>query len=423
MIISSAIYAQGPDRVFRVEVDHVEEIELSKTLELTGSLDPWQEIALAALARGRLVSIPVEEGQHVQKDELLFKMDDREEQIALRSAKAELDKALSERKKMKSGSQPQEIVQAQRAADVARSRKQAAQDEWNRLRPLADDKIISQSEATKAKSDLDVAESLYEQAQASLALVEDGFRSEEIQFAEAEVNVRQAAVDDILRRIEDLHVRAPEDGAITSRAKEPGEWASEGESVIEMVVLDPMKLRLEIPQSQIGFIKPGQLGSMTVDGLDGETFKAKVTQIIPQATRETRNFPVTLQVENPGLKLSAGMFARASIQVGEKYSGLAVPRESLQYRGEKLVIYVVEPMKGGATKSAPAVEGAPVMPAADSIAREVEIKIREELKEQIVVEPVGAKLKAGDEIVMFGGSRLRNGSHLLRLNPSIPGAG
>ncbi|MBI1785242.1 efflux RND transporter periplasmic adaptor subunit [Candidatus Sumerlaeota bacterium] len=432
-VLAAAAFAVPPTfgqtaGVYRVEVGTIQEIELSQTLQLTGSLDPWRDIEIGSRARGRIILIPIEEGRQVKKGDVLFEMDDRADQIALARAKAELDKALAERKKMKSGSLPQEIVSARKAAEAAQARLKAAQDEWDRLRPLAEEKVISEREATRGRSALEVAQSEYSQAEAKLKLVEEGFRSEEVMIAEAEVKARQAAVDDILRRIDDHHVTAPETGAIVARLKEPGEWANEGETVARMVVLDPMKLRIEVPQAQIASVHSGQKAAMSVDGIAERTFAAEVTNVIPQARSETRNFPVLLKVENSDLALSAGMFARVRLAIGDKYKGLSVPREAVQYRGTKLVIYRVEDLPPElASKNAPAGDAKPgsaAAPTPDAIAREVEVKISEELKDRVIIKPVGAgKLAPGDEIVVSGGSRLKEGSLLKRLNPPMPGAG
>ncbi len=402
------------ERVHRVELGTIREIEMTRELRLTGSLEPLRDIEIGARARGRIVSIPIEEGQRVSKGDLIFEMDDRADKIAVARAQAELEKAQAQRGKMKTGSLPQEIIQARKALDAADARQKAAGEEWNRMRPLAEEQVISKSEATKARLAYEVAQAEFAQVQARVKLVEDGFRSEEVVIAEAEVRARQAALDDAKRLLEDHRVTAPESGAIVERVKEAGEWAAEGEQVARMVVLNPLKLRIEVPQAQIPLIKIGQKADLTVDGLEDRKFSAEVSNVIPQARNETRNFPVMLKVENADLKLAAGMFGRVRLEVGDTKSALAIPREAIQYRGAKMVIYRAERLVGKKEISDPAT------PSPDSIAREIEIEIVEEREQLVIIRSVGgSNIEAGMEIVVIGGSKLKNGSPLLRLNSAL----
>lgn len=429
--------AQG-DRVYRVETSEVRLVEVARTLSLTGTIEAWRDVALAALAGGRIVELPVEEGNAVAEGDLLFAIDARAEKIALDRAEAELEKATAQLEKMEAGSLPEEIRAARKTADAARARLVAASDEWERIRPLLSEGVVSQSEAARARAAADAAEAEVARAEAQLQLVEDGFRSEEVKTAAAEVRVRRSAVEEIRRELADRRVVAPVAGTIVRRAKEPDEWASVGETVVEMVALDPMRLRVEVPQAEVASIAPGQSARLRADGVEGE-FAAKVTGVVPRARPDTRNFPVLLEVENHDGRLAAGMFARAEIRVGEGDAALSVPREAIQYRGTALVVYAVEPLPAGFVWNPPAPPpgakgkgGPPGPPPAkpDAVVREIEVRIAAERAADALIEPVGRlPLAAGNEIVVLGGSLLRDGSLVSRLDAKpagdapMPGAG
>lgn len=430
--------AQPPQMVNKVETGFVRQIEISTTLELTGSVEAWQEIEVSAKVRGVLVSLPAEEGKPVKRDQVLFEQDSRFERIALVRAGAELDKAEAELAKMRSGFLPQEIDEARRAVAAAKAVSDAAREDWERLRPLADQEVISASEATRSFSAFKVAESEHARALARLDLFEKGFRDEEVLIALAEVKVREAAVAEIRNRLDDHRITAPADGVIVRRIKEQGEWANEGEGVVVMVVLDPVKLRADVPQGQIASIRLGQKARVEVDGLPGRKFTAEVTNIIPQANLGTRNFPVLMQVQNSDRALAAGMFARAFISVGELRRVMVVPREAVRNLGLRQVVYRIDPLPedfvwtppppppnmGGRGGRGGGPMGKKKVIEPDSIAREIEVIVTDELDTEVVIRPkVEGLLEVGSEIVIMGNSRLRDDSLLRRLNPAIPGAG
>jgi multidrug efflux pump subunit AcrA (membrane-fusion protein) len=124
-----------------------------------------------------------------------------------------------------------------------------------------------------------------------------------------------------------------------------------------------------------------------------------ILRIIPQARTDTRNFPVILQLDNPDGKLAAGMYARIELDTQRGVDALLVPRESVQYREQELVVYKV--VKG---------EGVSL------VAKAVYVRITQELDRQVVVESVEAnQIQAGDEVVAMGGTGLKDGDQLERL--------
>lgn len=423
--------AQNTQIVNKVETGRVHQIDISDSIGIPGSTEPWQEIQVSAKARGELVSVPVDEGQPVKQGDVLFQQDMRADEIALAKATAELEKAQAELKKMHAGFQPAEVEAVRREEASAKSKRDAARDDWERLKPLAEKKIISAIEATRARSAFEVAESDLSRAEARRKLLESGFRSEEVQISYAGMKVQQAEVDDIKRKLDDHKIKAPATGTIVKKIKQQGEWVNEGDPVFAMVVLDPIKLRIEAPQANVSSVHPGQKAKVVVDGLGKKAFDAEVMRIIPQATERSRNFPVLLKVANPEALLGAGMYARVTLNVGESRKAITVPREAVRNLGIRQVVYRVDPLPGDFKWDPPAPPptkaGAPAPPAPappDSIAREIEVDISSELPTEIVVKSkVQGQLESGSEIVVNGNSRLKDGSLLLRLNPVMPGAG
>jgi HlyD family secretion protein len=399
--------------VYRVETGKVSERRLTRKLSIFGSLDAFQEVEISPTLQGQIVSMLVDEGDRVQQGQPLFELDNQADLIALERAKAELEKAEHQLRKLKAGSRPEEVEDVRKALSAAEAVTTAARDEWERVSQLVEQGVAAVSELVRVRADYDVSLAQLSQAKARLELVELGSRNEDILVAQAEMKVRSAQVRDIERRLEEHRISAPSDGTITSKLKEAGEWTDGGETVLILVVLNPMRLRIEVPQEYVAKIRPGLKAAVDIPGLEGEQFEANVRTVIPQAQVGSRNFPVLLRLENADLRLSAGMYARVELNVDEGRDVLTVPREAVQYRGQQLVVFRVDPPS--------LVDGEPASVAAteehDTVARQIGVSITRELEREVVIETTGSgELRKGSEIVTMGGTRLKDGSLLRRLD-------
>ena len=400
-ISGSGLIAAEPQH--RVELGRIEQRNLATVLDGFGSLEPMRKISISAQGQGRLVEIGVREGEWMEEGDLLLQLDPRADQIALRRAEAELQKAELELSKLRAGSRPEEIEESRRRLSAAVAVMKAAGEDWERVNSLAEQGIAAASELSRARSEYDVSIAQHSQAEARLALVEEGTRSEEILIAEAEVTIRKAAVDDIRRRVTDLTVNAPFRGVVTRQIMEIGEWASPGDVALEMMVMDPMRLRISVPQNHIAYIHPDQTATITIPGIPEANLQGRVVAVIPQASEGSRNFPVVLRLDNPDRRLAAGMYAKVSLVLGDGKDALVAPRIALQYRDQRLILFR---FNASETKDLGSVTA-------------VEVKIERELEGEVVIERIaGGKLAPDDRIVILGGSKLRDGDQVKVLPPT-----
>lgn len=403
---SSAVSTEGAGKakskqtVKRVETARVEQRLIVRRLETFGSLEPIQEVKISPAVAGKLRELWVEEGDPVQKGARLFALDDEQDTIALKRATAEFEKASQAHAKLAAGSRPEDIEAARTRFEAAKATDRAAKDEWERVSRLTSENIGAASELVKAQANYDVTQAMLSQAKSRLDLEKNGSRIEDILAAKAEMNVRAAAVEEIRRRLGEHLVVATESGVIAGKHKEAGEWIDGGETALTLLVLNPMRLRVEAPQSMIGDLAEGLTAEVSVPGLESKKFKAAIRRVIPQARPDTRNFPVILQLENPDGDLAAGMYARIELDTQHGVDSLLVPRESVQYRDQELVVYKV--VKGEDAALA---------------AKAIYVRITQELDRQVVIESVEpGGIKAGDEVVAVGGTALKDGDLLERLD-------
>lgn len=112
-----------------------------------------------------------------------------------------------------------------------------------------------------------------------------------------------------------LTPRAPFDGIINGKTVEQGSLVQVGSSLFELVRIDRLKARTQVPQQSVSEVAPGQ--RVRVDLLDGEQLNGIVTFVASAADPQTRSFTVEIAVENPELHRVAGGSASLRIALPE----------------------------------------------------------------------------------------------------------
>jgi multidrug efflux pump subunit AcrA (membrane-fusion protein) len=405
----------GGPQISAVRVQAAEERTVASTLEFTGAIEPWRRIELSAQVEGLVAEIPIEEGQPLRAGETVCRLDAERAGIDVARFQARADDAAAELRLYLSGYREEDVRRAEKSFEETEARYERVSEEWERQRPLVEDRVISAVEGTRLRTIVDEARGAMDQAQAELDRLRSGYRAEEI----AQARARAAAADADLREAQwkqNRHaIAAPMNAVVVRRLREPGEWVETGEAVAELLVLDPLKVRIDVPQAYLSQVASGQSASLTIDGLPDALLTARLTNILPQAGDGSRNFAVLLKLENPDGRLRAGLFARVKLAVGAEAPTVMIPRRAIMIRGDTLSVLVAGPISAEATThaSAPATgSGAPgeAPPAPDAILREAIVRTGAEMDDMVAVESIqGEPIRAGDRIVTLGGAQLSGG--------------
>jgi HlyD family secretion protein len=201
---------------------------------------------------------------------------------------------------------------AEANVEHARAQVNQSQRDLGRMKPLFDRGLASQS-------DLDNAQTAYEQALATL-------KSAKAQYDRALINLHYATI------------RAPIDGVVIDRKVDVGQTvaASLSAPTIYTIANDLTKMQVlaTIDEADIGQVRDGQDVSFTVDAYPERIFHGKVAQIRlqPQTISNVVNYTVVIDVPNPDLKLMPGMTATVNILVAHKEGVLKVPNVALRFQ-------------------------------------------------------------------------------------------
>ena len=175
---------------------------------------------------GRLERIAVREGDRVTPGAELASLE-RAELLAQREvARAQVAAARALMDELTAGSRREEIARARAALDVATERRDAARRDVERLRPLAEQSLVSRQAFDHQRTELGIAEGEVAKAVEELSLLETGPRVERIAAQRAAVAQAEATVGRIDATLAQTTLEAPFAGTVTVRHREPGEALS-----------------------------------------------------------------------------------------------------------------------------------------------------------------------------------------------------
>lgn len=266
-------------------------------LKLYGNVD-IRGVDLGFRVGGKLNEVLKDEGDVVKAGDLLARLDPVPYQREIEQAKASLGTAEAELRLKKAGNRPEELEQgrATLAQNIA-SRENAKR--------ISDRQAELVRGGSIAKQDLETAQTAYEEAsqrvkvsEANLKLLEEGFRIEEVQAAEAQVAQTRAALEAAQIRLADTELKAPSDGTLMTRALEPGTIVQAGATALSLSLDRPVWVRAYVHEPELGSVPPGTKVLISTDGKPDQPFHGKVGYVSPRAEFTPKS------VETPHLRTS-----------------------------------------------------------------------------------------------------------------------
>jgi RND family efflux transporter MFP subunit len=120
-----------------------------------------------------------------------------------------------------------------------------------------------------------------------------------------------------------------------------GEWLDVGGPVVELVALDELEVRVEVPERHYSSLSPGAPAQVTFESLPGLEVKGKVSAIVPRAETQARTFPVKVRIPGGGGRIGVGMLAQVAMPAGESYRATVIPKDAVVSQGREKVVYLL----------------------------------------------------------------------------------
>jgi RND family efflux transporter MFP subunit len=311
-------------RVVRAEMGN-----LARTVVVSGTLGADEEAEIGPKIPGRLTTLAVDLGDRVRRGQVLARLSPTDLELRVRQAENALQQARAQLGLPTNGDGRVDPVDTAVVKQAAANLTQARLTEARMVR-LLEQQLISQQDFEAAQAALQVAEARYQEAvetaRTRQALV--GQRTSELEIA------RQA--------LRDSTVTAPFDGMIRERMAGVGDYVAVGQPVVALVRIDPLRLRLEVPEREAAGVRGGQPVRLTVEGAPG-THEGRVARISPAIREESRTLLVEAEVPNPAGRLRPGSFAKAEIVTQTDEPAVLVPTSSVvSFAGIEKVLGVAD---------------------------------------------------------------------------------
>jgi len=301
---------------------------MERTLAVLGSLAAMDQATVGIKTTGRLKWMPVDVGSVVQAGDVLTQIEPRDYELRVQQAAALLGQARARLGLPIEGDDDR--VEPDRINSVRETRAllEEARKNLDRVRALQDQGISSEVEFERANAEHLVTLNRYE------ATLQD------VRERQAVLAQRRAEYDIARQQLNDTSVRAPFDGVVQERLANVGEFVASGSPVMRLVRVNPLRLRLDIPERRAAGIREGQAVRVGLEG-DSRRYEGRIQRVSPALDEVKRMLVVEAELPNPG-HLRPGAFAKAEIVLAEATPTLAIPEESLAtFAGSEKALLVV----------------------------------------------------------------------------------
>ena len=150
-------------------------------------------------------------------------------------------------------------------------------------------------------------------------------------FNKAGTAVRLARAQEAMARkkLQDTRLTAPMSGLLARRGIEPGEQAGPGMPVFTIAQIDPVQIRVGVPETEVSRIRIGDQTTVTIPALRGATFMGRVRLVGVAADAASRTYTAKIDVANGNRLLKPGMIAEVRISGSESVDALTIPAEAV----------------------------------------------------------------------------------------------
>jgi HlyD family secretion protein len=289
-----------------VQTEAIERRSLRSIVTGTGQVEPKVSVDVSSDVMGRVLQVPVEEGQVVSKDDVLVRIDSSQVEARLMGLRAAVESARA-------------------TLEQARSNLQRLQKTYERQTDMYKQKLISDSE--------------YEQTQTS----RDNAIAAEAQ-ARAGLHQAEATLHETENTLSKYVILAPMSGVVTRKNIEPGEVAVAGTLsvagtlLLTIADLSVIEVELEVDEVDIVHVALGQTASVEVDAYPDKSWPGTVTEVGTSAleqlatTDQAKNFRVVITLAGSPQGLKPGLSASADIVTATREDALGVPIQALTVR-------------------------------------------------------------------------------------------
>ncbi len=315
--------------------------EVAADFQVTGTFAADESSDIAPLVAGRVVTTPVNVGDHVTQGQVVCELDHRDAQLRLDQAKALLAEANASIRQTQSrigwsagtfdpGKVP-EVAAAEANFRSAQAQARLAAADAQRYANLVATGDVSKTAYERARTQQETAEAQVNAARQQYEAAANAARQsfEIISTQRASLDSVKAQVAQAEKALADTTIHAPFDGYITARPVAAGEYVALTNKIATIVRIGTLKLQLQTPEQKAALAHLGDKVTALVSAYAGREFTGKVTAINQSVDPSSRIFVLEAKFDNPKNDLKPGMFATARVAQPGGVQAVFVPKQAV----------------------------------------------------------------------------------------------
>lgn len=317
VIVGAAVYRLQFAPIEALSVD-VRRADLSREVLGTGTLEARVSMTVSPKIAGRITRVLVDQGERVEKDQLLVQMDDDELQQQVEIARANQEAAQAAVQRL--------TADKSRAAAVYKQ----AESHHDRVQTLHQRNAATREEVDRAVELLAVATAESSRAEAAISEGQKGLIA-----AEKTLEYHRA-------RLADTRIMSPFSGLIVDRKREAGDIAIPGSSVLTLISTDVMWVRAWVDETQMSLLAVDQPARIVFRSEPAASYSGKVVRLGKEADRETREFIVDVQADELPTNWAIGQRVEVYIETEKRQEVLTIPLTAIVRRGERIGVFTLD---------------------------------------------------------------------------------
>jgi RND family efflux transporter MFP subunit len=310
-----AANADARSQVRQVKTVQVAETPIGETVTVNGTLAAYDQATVGTKVAGRLQSISVDFGTVVRKGQAIAKLEPQDYQLRVQQAEAALAQARARVGLSPDGGDDRVTLDQTGTVREAKAVLEESKAKRDRAARLINQGIIPKAEMDTADADYKVATSRYQDA------------VEEIRNRQGLLAQRRSELNLAHQQLADTILYAPMTGVVQEKRASTGEYLAAGAPVVDIVQIDPLRLRVDVPERESHKIHTGQSVRVTVEG-DPAAYLGTVKRLSPSISQQNRVLSVEADVRNNG-HLKPGAFVKAEIVTDQTSSAATVPPSAI----------------------------------------------------------------------------------------------
>jgi len=304
------------ERPHTVKTAVVRQGEISRTVDVNGTLAAQDEVAVAFKVSGRIDRMNVDLGDQINAGQVIASVDKTDFRLAVDQAEAALQQARARLGLPVEGADDRVNLEGTPLVQQAKATLEEARLSRDRAKQMMEQKLIARADSDTAEANFQIADGRYHDA------------LEEIRNRQATLLQRKTELEQAKQMLSDADLKAPITGAVLQRGGSVGQYVAPGTAVVTLVRMHPLRLQLPVPERAASGVRVGQSIELSLEN-DNTVYSGRVTRLSPAIDPVNRTLMVEASIPNEGGRLKPGTFVRASLVTQRGDEALFIPSEAL----------------------------------------------------------------------------------------------